>query len=257
MAKLEVLVVEDKQHHIADAQAFFATKADEVTVTYASTLQQAEEALAAKRFDGVITDVFFPTGYTDSRKQEKADGLMSLVAEGYQRQFDPSFVRSPIYRKNAVETALRDFDSTDPKRFTSGWVTPNSFLLAKIQLGGLRLDSDLEDELKEKSIEEVKQYFSGMVEKYTDQIADYEKWHSGDGTPPNGVLLALDAQRSGIKVVACTDSYHHAALLEPVCNLFRSRDISKNIPMIDGSLSEDGFSGNKKHWEIAYDEIKK
>ncbi|GEM_PF-4835787 len=60
--QLEILVIEDNEQYMKDAQAFFSERA-EVRVTYVTTYKDAVEKMSNNPFDGIITDLFFPTGY--------------------------------------------------------------------------------------------------------------------------------------------------------------------------------------------------
>lgn len=79
--KLEILVVEDNEKHLADAREYFKgieAKAD-VKVTYASTLKQAEELLKNNKFGGIISDVFFPIGEDEAENKKKIEGLQERL----------------------------------------------------------------------------------------------------------------------------------------------------------------------------------
>jgi CheY-like chemotaxis protein len=77
--KLEILIVEDKESHLADAKEFFGkVKGEaeaEIGVAYASTLEEAEEFLDAKHYDAIISDIFFPTGKTGQENDALIAGL--------------------------------------------------------------------------------------------------------------------------------------------------------------------------------------
>ncbi|MEW5897059.1 MAG: hypothetical protein AB1668_05175 [Nanoarchaeota archaeon] len=57
--KLEILVVEDNEKHLADAKGIFEKYGEHINVIYATNLRDAGAALAAAKLDGVISDVFF------------------------------------------------------------------------------------------------------------------------------------------------------------------------------------------------------
>lgn len=65
--KLEILVVEDNVRHINDAKNYFNGRED-VVVDYANTLLDAEKMMSSKKYDSVISDVFFPAAKTNSRE---------------------------------------------------------------------------------------------------------------------------------------------------------------------------------------------
>ncbi|HLC85099.1 MAG TPA: hypothetical protein VJH22_04870 [Candidatus Nanoarchaeia archaeon] len=78
---LNILVVEDNESHLADAQAYFSPLQEKgiLHVEYATTLFDAQSKLSKliipggklKKKDGILTDIFFPLGgspqYQDSR----------------------------------------------------------------------------------------------------------------------------------------------------------------------------------------------
>ena len=62
---LEILLIEDTPNHLADARATaesLVASGKRMHVTYVSTLQDAKDILAEREYDGIITDLFFPTG---------------------------------------------------------------------------------------------------------------------------------------------------------------------------------------------------
>jgi len=80
---LELLCIEDKEEHKANAEQFFGslgTKAP--TIQYASTLQEATRLIC--KYDGqndcfvkpsILTDIFFPTGSAEKGDREYRDDL--------------------------------------------------------------------------------------------------------------------------------------------------------------------------------------
>jgi len=60
---LELLVVEDSPSHLADVKAEIQRRIDagiKIKVDYASTLDEAMTLVAEKKYDGIVSDVFFP-----------------------------------------------------------------------------------------------------------------------------------------------------------------------------------------------------
>ena len=101
---LEILVVEDSPKHMEDVKAEMQRRIDAgipVKVDYAKDLKEARVYLWDKQYDGVICDVFFPSGLEkeDLDEQERIiDGVYELLEPlieepkdsgyGYQRQMD-------------------------------------------------------------------------------------------------------------------------------------------------------------------------
>ncbi|MBI2125197.1 hypothetical protein HYV87_02040 [Candidatus Woesearchaeota archaeon] len=90
MKKLELLVVEDTEKHLADAREYFGRDAikDKVSVTYATTLLEAEEKLLGTKYDGVITDLFFPTGESDEQRDRDRKSELSVKLVSHVRGYE-------------------------------------------------------------------------------------------------------------------------------------------------------------------------
>lgn len=58
---MKLLVVEDNGHHRCSAKKFFAEKAG-VEARFVETLASFDKAVYEHRFDGVLSDIFFPCG---------------------------------------------------------------------------------------------------------------------------------------------------------------------------------------------------
>lgn len=59
---LEILVIEDKENHIADVKNMLEKRQEagvKINVTYVDNLEEAHELM--QKVDGVISDIFFPT----------------------------------------------------------------------------------------------------------------------------------------------------------------------------------------------------
>lgn len=80
---IELLVVEDNEKHIAQARQYFDARADVVQVTYATTLAEAQVAMNTKKFEGVISDIFFPTGKSGEDDREIRRDLASKLSSRY------------------------------------------------------------------------------------------------------------------------------------------------------------------------------
>lgn len=72
---LDILVVEDQESNIRDAQNFLLEQqklGSPICVDYTSTLKAAQDRIREKRYDGIITDIFFP--YDDTEQVDKIKG---------------------------------------------------------------------------------------------------------------------------------------------------------------------------------------
>lgn len=81
---LEILVVEDKKHHLRDAKELFKEKiasGANINVEYAINYREAKEKLKTKLYDGILSDIFFPSG----SEVDETDSLKSMlkVAQDY------------------------------------------------------------------------------------------------------------------------------------------------------------------------------
>lgn len=55
----KIFVIEDDVKHMADAKAVIANHA-EISADFATTYKEAEKLLAENKYDGIISDIFFP-----------------------------------------------------------------------------------------------------------------------------------------------------------------------------------------------------
>jgi CheY-like chemotaxis protein len=277
--KLEILVIEDKEQHLTDAREYFATKDDEVAVTYVTTLEEAEEALAVKRFDAIISDVFFPTGYTDYRKKERADTLMAKI----EKEYESCLITSDCSVKSKLEHLERrlkrefkvglDYREGDQDYLDYLLRRPLAYSLMDVSLDisqyvdsltetRKKQDQDTEapDYLFKKRVfeEEIESIGKELVKHYQSMLKEFESWKSGDGALPFGVLIAQAGVKLGIPVIACTDIYHHATMFEPICDTFRSRE-TPSVRMVDvykeGEVAH--ITPSQKDWGTAYTLVRK
>ncbi|KYK26062.1 hypothetical protein AYK26_01285 [Euryarchaeota archaeon SM23-78] len=86
---LEILVIEDKEHHLRDAKELFNEKIASgmnIKVDYAINYEEAKEKLKTKLYDGILSDIFFPSG----SEVDEIDSLQSILkeAERYTGEID-------------------------------------------------------------------------------------------------------------------------------------------------------------------------
>lgn len=79
---LNLLVVEDTSEHMKNAKAFFNSKKEEVIADYASNLKEAYNYLDRVHYDGILSDMFFPSGFVNKRdnflRKRLANRLMQI-----------------------------------------------------------------------------------------------------------------------------------------------------------------------------------
>lgn len=85
---------------------------------------------------------------------------------------------------------------------------------------------------------------------------DSRGWISGEDLPPLGVLVAEKSLEKHIPIVFCTDAYHHAYKLEPVCNYGWKNRISVVDSVTTREMENprewvDGRSATRKNWDYA------
>jgi hypothetical protein len=92
--KLELLIIEDKERHLADAETYFGERTEIVNANYATTLDEAEQAMQEKKYDGIVTDIFFPIGKAEAENARLTQELASILesyttgrAEGVRQKF--------------------------------------------------------------------------------------------------------------------------------------------------------------------------
>ena len=56
----KIIVIEDNEKHLKDAQDFFATKCDEVVASFYKDFKSVMDTLKDGEIDGVISDIYFP-----------------------------------------------------------------------------------------------------------------------------------------------------------------------------------------------------
>ncbi len=79
--KLEILVVEDNPRYIEQARNCFRPAEEQgiARVSYAGNLAQAESLLETRVYNGIISDVFFPSGYESERDVIAKERLYGLL----------------------------------------------------------------------------------------------------------------------------------------------------------------------------------
>lgn len=75
--EMRILVVEDNPKHLQDARIFFTSQL--IDVDYASTLSDAENLLGSGQYEGLISDIFFPTGGDEHYREEKTTALIKRI----------------------------------------------------------------------------------------------------------------------------------------------------------------------------------
>ena len=86
---LEILVIEDKEHHLRDARELFNERmasGANIKVEYVTNYGEAKEKLKTKLYNGILSDIFFPSG----SEADEIDSLQSILkeAERYTGEID-------------------------------------------------------------------------------------------------------------------------------------------------------------------------
>ncbi len=81
---LEILVVEDDAKHLADAKAETQKITDSglsIKADYATNLAEAIKCLESKKYDGIISDIFFPSGMED--EYDMIQNVAKIIEDSY------------------------------------------------------------------------------------------------------------------------------------------------------------------------------
>jgi len=78
-SKLNILVIEDNEKHLEDAERFFVIHCGRVNVIFAKTYWEAAEYLDAAKVDGIISDIHFPRNDHPNWSQPEPIGAMVMV----------------------------------------------------------------------------------------------------------------------------------------------------------------------------------
>lgn len=87
---LEIFVIEDSEKHLADAKTYFGHQIElgaRIKVSYATTLQEALNAINTQNYDGIISDIFFPSGMNDDREIVKGLASKLMREIGYSQKY--------------------------------------------------------------------------------------------------------------------------------------------------------------------------
>ncbi|MDO8656425.1 MAG: response regulator [Nanoarchaeota archaeon] len=104
--QLELLVVEDTPSHMEDVQTLLKARVEagvKLQVDYASTLQEAQEKLAARRYDGIMSDLFFP----EKVGEETSDLGTQVARYALQQKIPFVIVTSTYHHGRKTESASR------------------------------------------------------------------------------------------------------------------------------------------------------
>jgi hypothetical protein len=80
---MRLLIVEDTPEHMERAREFFNTKTSEVSVDYASTLKEAIDYLNSGQYNGILTDMFYPSGEIEGKDKKLREKLAGKITRIY------------------------------------------------------------------------------------------------------------------------------------------------------------------------------
>jgi hypothetical protein len=83
-------------------------------------------------------------------------------------------------------------------------------------------------------------------------VEEADKWMDGLAMHPTGVIMVEDAQRQGIPIVLCTDTYHHGYASQPI----HTYAMEQGVKIIDSYNQMEG-SAPSKDWPRAFDTLLK
>ncbi|MEA3514889.1 MAG: hypothetical protein U9R34_05400 [Nanoarchaeota archaeon] len=79
---LDILIVEDDLKHLTDAKAEMQKRIEagiKINVNYASNLADAMKCTSEKQYHGIISDIFFPTGYESEDDKEVKNEIATIM----------------------------------------------------------------------------------------------------------------------------------------------------------------------------------
>lgn len=131
---LEILVVEDDEKHLSDAQAEINKRIASgvaINATYVTNYQEAKKQMSERKFDGIISDIFFPSGMEkdESLRQEAyalLAGSIERQIEGNVRDIEEtnfSYTRESQIRE---QKRIREDCLAKLREVTSEWMEGNS-----------------------------------------------------------------------------------------------------------------------------------
>lgn len=192
---LEILLVEDEPKHLADAKAEVQKVIERVKefgvaiqVDYASSYVEAQKAMKGKKYDGIISDIFFPF---DMEAPEEELPWGEKAIKGW---------------SGAAKTKGYELLTSGEK--------PSRMLKELDDTGVL----DNMEVLGYKKVE--KTLTEWGVDRETKTKLEALKWLGGQAMHPTGVMVVEEAVKQKIPVVVCTDQWHHGYSLTPVYGYF-------------------------------------
>jgi CheY-like chemotaxis protein len=224
---LEILIVEDNPVHIEQAQRTFIQGNSEATFDFATTLEEARKRMAEKRYDGVISDIFFPAD--QEQREGYVQGYDLAAAREVERILNQRGVRTrratPEEVDHHYEIIFKKLCEENPAGQTDPTVAQYLKEEARNQA---ELACELSDRLKQFGITEDGPWFL-----------------KGDEQAPLGMIVVQEAQAQGIPVIYCTDTNHHGKKTQLIYEYGGAGIIDTFYQDID---AEAPF----KHLELAY-----
>lgn len=214
---LEILLIEDEPKHLADAKAEVQKAIESglaIQVDYASSYVEVQKARGGKKYDGIISDIFFPFD-PDAPEEELSWGEKAI--KGWNGS-----AKSKCYELLAASSQLKELEE-------------HGILAVMEEVGYTKVDQEFRS-----------WYEPGYLPSEINLAAF--KWLGGREMHPTGVLIVEEATEQGIPVVLCTDTSHHASKAEPV----RQYAASRKIRLVDTytELSSDAPAKTKR-WDEA------
>lgn len=229
--KLELLVVEDTPFHLEEAKSEMENLVKygaQISVDYATTLKEAMDLQKHKKYDGIITDMFFP--YDDQTRDDNIKGWDYETSAKCAKEIVPYLKKNSEIIKNTKE-----------------W---NDGAKERDEKRGYKTNSMSDEELLEDISERLERN-----EKVNQAHYDYI---SGKSMHPSGMIVAMKALKEGTPVRYCTDARGHGsvtnAIDEATSNLANTlREKNPNSVIYENKLGYGGIlTETKKDWLTTY-----
>jgi hypothetical protein len=106
---LEILLVEDNPSHMESAKKVMAGRianGDQIEISYAVTYVEAKDMMAARKFDGIISDIFLPYSTSEPINKEGIGSAYALLRE--QLEYNEKKLDEGDYNEMKIRRNIHD-----------------------------------------------------------------------------------------------------------------------------------------------------
>jgi hypothetical protein len=243
---LQILVVEDNPDFMTAAAMHFTNPDVNAIPIFANCFDEAEYKLQNQKFNGVITDCFFPRNSSnDTSLGKQVIEKMLATDETAQRVERYTEVLSQFIDladpelRTYVRSMASESEESDPMK------NPVVRAIKQVNMLGKEVASHIAKNTL------------GMVCKsrpyeFRDHYEALAQAMQKD--PANqalGILVAEKAEELGIPKILATSTHHHDALTQPIQNYCGKR----NWALVDCSQNNPNEKATPEFWKRAYEEL--